>query len=81
MDTIAENMANATTLFNAKGENIPYRRKFAMFAPGHRDDPSKPGVHVMKIDEDPSALSDQVRHEPGRPDAMDKNGNIQLLQR
>ncbi len=44
MDTIAANVASI---------NVPkYRRRFAVLAPGRADDPTKPGVHVAKMDED-----------------------------
>lgn len=68
MDTIAANIANMNTTRNAKGEKIPFRRRFAVFAegagPGQAD---KAGVHVQKIKLDESAF--QKRYQPGHPDA------------
>jgi flagellar basal-body rod protein FlgC len=75
LDVISENMTNATTIYNAKGENVPYRRKFAMFAPGRAGDPSQPGVHVLSIDEDQAPFP--KKYEPGARGA-DKDGYIQL---
>jgi flagellar basal-body rod protein FlgC len=75
LDVIAENITNATTLYNAKGENVPYRRKFTLFAPGRAGDPSKPGVHVLSIDEDQAEFP--KKHEPGAKGA-DKDGYIKL---
>jgi flagellar basal-body rod protein FlgC len=69
MDAIAGNVANVNTTHNAQGEKIPYRRRIAMFQEGTPD--GKPGVHVSKIDLDPSPF--QLRHDPGNPDA-DANG-------
>ncbi len=68
MDTIAQNIANANTTRNALGEPIPYRRRFAMFAPGQPGNADKPGVRVseIKLDESPFAK----RFEPGHPDAI-----------
>ena len=34
MDTIANNILNANTTRNEKGEKVPYRRRFVLFAPG-----------------------------------------------
>jgi flagellar basal-body rod protein FlgC len=73
MDTIAGNIANINTLRNAQGKHDPYRRRFAVFAPGQADDPSKPGVHVQEIRIDQSQLP--KRFEPGNPDA-DKDGYV-----
>ena len=53
MDTIAANIANINVTKNAQGQNIPYRRKYATFAAGSPTDPSKPGVRVESIKEDP----------------------------
>ena len=70
MDTIAANIANINTTQNARGEPIPYRRRFAVFAPGQGGrgpDADKPGVHVRKVGIDPSPF--QRRYQPGHPDA------------
>jgi len=42
---------------------LPFRRRFALFAPGMPNYPSKPGVHVQKIDVDSSPF--QRRYDPG----------------
>ena len=68
LDTIAANILNVNTTRNAKGESIPYRRRFAVFAPGTQGDPSTAGVHVQNIMLDQSAF--QKRYEPGHPDAI-----------
>ena len=73
MDTIAGNVANMNTTRNAKGQPIPYRRRFVLFAPGAPDDASKPGVHVQKIELDRSPF--QKRFDPGHQDA-DKDGYV-----
>jgi flagellar basal-body rod protein FlgC len=67
LDTIAQNILNAETTRNAAGQNVPYRRRFAVFAPGQAGDASRPGVHVQEIKVDQSPFT--KRHIPGHPDA------------
>jgi flagellar basal-body rod protein FlgC len=72
MDTIAANIANINTTRNARGEPVPYRRRFAVFAEGqgghgHGSDAAGPGVHVQRIHLDSSPF--QRRYQPGHPDA------------
>jgi flagellar basal-body rod protein FlgC len=67
MDTIAGNVANIDVTRNAKGEKIPYRRRFVVFAPGSNADGDKPGVHVQAVQEDQSAF--RKVYDPGNPDA------------
>jgi flagellar basal-body rod protein FlgC len=70
MDTIAANIANLNTTRNVRGEPVPYRRRFAVFAPGQGERgelAGKPGVHVGKIQQDDSPF--QKRFQPGHPDA------------
>ena len=73
MDTIAGNIVNANTTRNAQGQPIPYRRRFAIFAPGQPGNPDKPGVRVQEIKLDQSPF--QKRYEPGHPDA-DADGYV-----
>jgi flagellar basal-body rod protein FlgC len=78
MDTIAGNVANMNTTHNDKGEPVPYRRRFVIFASGTRsedggDGMTAPGVHVEKVDSDPAPF--RIVHDPGNPDA-DKDGNV-----
>jgi flagellar basal-body rod protein FlgC len=67
MDVIAENMANVSTTHDASGKPNPYRRRFAIIAPGAPDDPAKPGVHVAQIRQDQSPFL--KKYEPTNPDA------------
>jgi len=67
LDTIAANVANATTTHDASGRPNPYRRRFVVFAPGQPNNPAKPGVRVADVRHDPSPLP--KRYEPGHPDA------------
>jgi flagellar basal-body rod protein FlgC len=70
MDTIAGNILHANTTRNERGEKVPYKRRFAVLAPGQADDPTKPGLHVSEIGIDSSP---PVRKfEPGHPDADEK---------
>lgn len=73
LDTIANNILNANTTRNARGEKAPYRRRFVIFAQGRAGDPSQPGVHVQEVAQDMSEFRKQ--YEPGNPDA-DKDGNV-----
>lgn len=54
LDIIASNIANANTTHDVDGKNNPYRRRFAVLAPGQENDPSRPGVHVREIKQDKS---------------------------
>jgi flagellar basal-body rod protein FlgC len=74
MDTIAGNVLNINTTENERGESVPYRRKFVVFAPGSPSDPSKPGVRVAGVQEDPSAFRSVF--EPGHKNA-DADGYVQ----
>ena len=70
MDTISANIANLNTTRNAQGQPIPYRRRFAVFAPnmGARgEERGKPGVHVRSIEQDRSPFN--RKFDPGHPDA------------
>ena len=73
LDTIAGNIANMNTTRNARGEVEPYRRRFVVFAEGREGDTSRPGVHVSKVQMDPTPF--RKAHEPGHPDA-DKDGYV-----
>lgn len=73
MDTIAGNIANLNTTEDAEGRPHPYQRRFVVFAPGQADDPSKPGVHVKAVENDPTPFV--KRFEPGNKDA-DKDGFV-----
>ena len=67
LDTIAGNVANAHTTRDASGRVNPYRRRFAVLASGAANDPSRPGVHVKAVKQDPSPFR-QV-FDPGNADA------------
>jgi flagellar basal-body rod protein FlgC len=74
LDAIAENIANINTTHGTHGEKAPFRRRMVLLAPGQADDPSKAGVHVAQIKEDPSPFIQ--KYEPGNPDADPKTGNV-----
>jgi flagellar basal-body rod protein FlgC len=72
MDTIAANILHMNTTHNAKGEKVPYRRRFVVFQPNQPGNPAKAGVQAdVKLDKSPF----QRRYEPGSPDA-DKDGYV-----
>jgi flagellar basal-body rod protein FlgC len=68
LDTIAENIANINTTRNARGEKIPYKRRFVILSAGAGAGSSKPGVHVDAIKSDEQRPF-QKRFQPGHPDA------------
>ena len=70
MDTIAGNILHAGTTRNERGEKIPYKRRFVVFAPGRADDMDKPGIHVQEIGQDQSPPV--LKFEPGNRDADEK---------
>ncbi|QDU72189.1 flagellar basal body rod protein FlgC [Mucisphaera calidilacus] len=49
LEVIAANIANQNSIYNAKGEYDPYRRRIAVFAPGDPDSGTDQGVHVREI--------------------------------
>lgn len=70
MDTIANNLANATSTRTAEGG--PYQRQVPVFAPRTAVRPDRlgfqgAGVQVMGINVDPSPP--RLVYEPGHPDA------------
>jgi flagellar basal-body rod protein FlgC len=67
LDTIAANLANLNTTRGADGRAEPYRRRFAVFAPGRSENVSAPGVRVSAIELDRSNF--RKAYEPGHPDA------------
>jgi len=73
MDTIAGNIANMNTTRNARGEPVPYRRRFAVFSTGQPDSPGKAGVSVSKIEVDHSPF--RKEYQPNHPD-HDKDGYV-----
>lgn len=75
LDVIAANVANASTTHDAAGKPNPYRRRFAVIAPGAPDDASKPGVHVSEIRQDMAPFV--KKFDPGNPDAA-PDGYVQL---
>lgn len=67
LDTIAQNIANATTTRDEAGRPTPYQRRFVVFASGRADDPGRPGVRVKDIRLDTAPFP--LRYDPGHPDA------------
>jgi flagellar basal-body rod protein FlgC len=80
MDTIAGNIANASSTADDQGRAVPYRRRIAAFASG---DPARgrgaAGVHVAGIQNDPSAF--RMVYDPNHPQAIKdgpKQGYVQF---
>ncbi len=76
MEVAIANLANQGTIQDARGNNVPYQRRFAVLAAG---DPSatgsarSQGVHVSSIELDDAAPI--MRYEPGSPFA-DSDGYV-----
>ncbi|HWB19048.1 MAG TPA: flagellar basal body rod protein FlgC [Phycisphaerales bacterium] len=73
LDVISGNIANASTLTNAKGEYEPYRKRSTIFSTGDPAHGSELGVHVDRIDKDTGPLN--LRYEPDSPFA-DSQGMV-----
>jgi flagellar basal-body rod protein FlgC len=73
LETIAVNLANANSIYDAKGNYAPYRRRVPVFAPGDPATGKAAGVHVARILIDDSPL--RPVYEPGHPHA-DANGYV-----
>lgn len=67
MDVIAGNIANANVTRQDDGTIQPYRRRRVFFAEGHPDGVSA-GVHIARIDEDPSEF--RRVFDPTHPDRI-----------
>lgn len=74
MEVIAANLANKDSIYDAKGNYSPFRRRVAVFAQGDPATGSDAGVHVQNILLDPSPL--RKMYEPGHPNA-DAQGYVQ----
>ncbi len=53
LDSITLNIANMNTTHNARGQNVPYRRRFVEFLAGRPENPAQPGVRA-RVKEDAS---------------------------
>ena len=73
LGVITANIANARSILDADGNYDPYRRRFALFAPGDPASGSPRGVHVAAIEIDRGAL--RPSYEPGSPYA-DADGYV-----
>ena len=73
LNTISNNIANASTVIDEYGRPSPYRRKFTVFATGDPGGAGEAGVHVARILDDPKPFV--RRHEPGHP-AADADGYV-----
>ncbi len=68
METIAQNIANAGTTRNARGQADPYRRRFVVLEPSRDKGGVAPGVRVQKIGLDQSGFRREFN--PDHPDAV-----------
>jgi len=73
LNVIAANIANQKSVINEQGNYEPYRRRFAVFAPGDPARSSEQGVHVAAIQVDAGPLRPVL--EPGSPFA-DADGYV-----
>ncbi len=69
LDVIAGNIGMKESYRMEGDEAMPFRRRVALFAPGHPSDPQgKPGVRVADIVEDPTPF--ELRWAPDDPHAI-----------
>jgi len=73
MEVIAANMANRSTILDGNGNYSPFRRRFAVFAPGDPTTGNPLGVHVQDIKLDQSDFRKVL--EPESPYA-DEDGYV-----
>lgn len=59
LNVISNNLANQFSVFDAEGNNAPYRRKVPVFAPGDPSRGIEAGVHIREVMEDPSPFRKQ----------------------
>jgi flagellar basal-body rod protein FlgC len=75
LETIAANMANANSIYDADGNVNPYRRRFVVFAPGDPASGNERGVHVEAIEQDPSPF--RKVWDPGNEADVDGDGYVE----
>jgi flagellar basal-body rod protein FlgC len=75
MDTIAANMANMHSVYDAEGNYAPYRRRVAVFGQGDPASGNPGGVHVREIMYDPAPFR-KVFEGIGAPNA-DAEGYVE----
>jgi len=59
LNVISNNLANQFSVFDAQGNNEPYRRKVPVFAPGDPSRGTEQGVHIREVIEDQSPFRKQ----------------------
>lgn len=74
MHVISANLANRSAILDADGNYAPYKRRFAVMAPGDPSTGSSTGTHVAKVMLDNAPL--RKVYEPGSPYA-DAQGYVQ----
>jgi flagellar basal-body rod protein FlgC len=67
LEAVAANMANANSIYDAKGNYAPYRRRVVELAPGDPSSGKAGGVHVAAIRYDRSPF--RRVYDPGHPNA------------
>ncbi len=75
MNAIAANVAGMNVTHDADGKPNPYRRKFAIMAEGHPNDPDAPGVHIVSVEQDQSPFRKVL--DWSHPD-HDKDGYVKM---
>ena len=73
LEAVDANVANANSIYDAKGKYAPYRRRIVELAPGDPATGNGAGVHVSAIKLDQSPF--RRKYEPGHPNA-DSRGYV-----
>jgi flagellar basal-body rod protein FlgC len=81
METVAANLANAHTITNEAGENIPFRRRIAVLQAGDPASGRDQGVHVREIELDPAPFMKEFKpdHPLADADGYIKKPNINSI--
>ncbi len=67
LEVVSSNIANQSSIYDAKGNYAPFRRRIPVFSPGDPTTGRGEGVHVSRIELDDSPF--KMRYEPGHPHA------------
>lgn len=67
LEVIAANTANSSSIYDAKGNYAPFRRRIAVFGEGDPATGNPRGVHVHEIKLDDAPF--RKKYEPGHPEA------------
>lgn len=74
LNVISSNVANQHSIYDAKGNYNPFRRRIPIFATGDPQNGNEMGVHVKEIELDEAPF--MKKYKPGHP-AADADGYVE----